>query len=71
MIKQFPLSREGASLEFAAWITNPWNHPNWANPSMNLSSPGSVGLITSTRQLFLDPWSLGRRRVALQMKIRF
>ena len=71
LAKQFQ-PREGMKLELAAWISNPWNHPSWSDPSMNLSSPASVGLITSTRVAgFIEPFSLGRRRISLQMKVVF
>ena len=72
LAKNFKLWWESTNMEIAAWISNPWNHPNWANQDMNLSSPATVGIITATRIAgFIEPFSLGRRRISLQMKIVF
>jgi hypothetical protein len=69
--KQFRLYGEARRLELSANITNPFNHHNWAPPSTDLSSPASLFLITRTSQLGIDPYSLSRRRILLQMKIIF
>lgn len=70
--KEFGLPREGASVDFAAWIANPWNHPTYeVEPNMNLSSPASVGRYVQTRNDFIEPFSYGNRRIALRLRVRF
>ena len=69
--KQFRLGSETRLLELSGNITNPFNHPNWAPPATDLSSPAGVALITRTSQLGIDPYSLSRRRILLQAKLIF
>ncbi|HWQ56339.1 MAG TPA: TonB-dependent receptor [Bryobacteraceae bacterium] len=72
VIKEFVLPREGTSIEFAAQIANPWNHPSWeASPNMNLSSPATVGRYASTRNDFIEPFSYGNRKITLQFRFNF
>jgi hypothetical protein len=40
--------REPLTVEFRAELFNLFNHPNFANPSSNVGSPGSFGVISST-----------------------
>jgi len=47
-LKKFHLY-ERLSLTYMASITNLFNHPNFSTPSANISVPGSVGVISSTK----------------------
>jgi hypothetical protein len=72
--KEFSFLRvhqEQTRLQFAAQFANAFNHPNWGSPGTNLSSPASVGVITGTNSLARGPWSFGRRKIALQLKLMF
>jgi hypothetical protein len=40
--------REPLTVEFRAELFNLFNHPNFANPSSNVGSAGSFGVISST-----------------------
>ncbi|PYV83994.1 MAG: hypothetical protein DMG05_25195, partial [Acidobacteria bacterium] len=42
---------EGSSLRIQGTFTNVLNHPNFADPNLNISVPGSVGTIRGTRGL--------------------
>jgi hypothetical protein len=48
LFKEFAV-KEHARLRFEATATNVANHPNFLNPAANISAPGSVGTINSTR----------------------
>jgi hypothetical protein len=39
--------REGATVQFRAEFFNTFNHPQFANPAINLGSPSSYGHITA------------------------
>jgi hypothetical protein len=68
--KEFrPLERVG--LQFTANIANPFNHPNWAPPSTDLTTASTAGRISSTDQYGIDPFSLARRRISFQLKLVF
>jgi hypothetical protein len=72
IMKQFNLSREDTNIVLAAQIANPFNHANWTpTPSMNLSSPASVGIINATRNEFIQPWSYGFRKITLNLRVNF
>jgi hypothetical protein len=72
IIKEFKLPREKTSIEFAAQLANPWNHPSWeAQPNVNLSSTATVGRFTSTRNDFIQPFSYGSRKISLQLRVNF
>jgi hypothetical protein len=48
-VKGFKLARfEGSQLKIGAQFFNLFNHPNFAAPGNSISSPGTLGLITST-----------------------
>ena len=71
--KTFPLGRpEHANLEVSAQIANPWNHPTFTPmPSMNLSSPSTVGIYNATREDYIQPWSYGNRKISLNARLNF
>ena len=71
--KQFPLGhRDHTNLEVSAQIANPWNHPTFTpTPSMNLSSPSTVGIYNATREDYIQPWSYGNRKISLNARINF
>jgi hypothetical protein len=48
-----------------AAIQNLFNHPTFSTPAANISSPGTVGVITSTRSY------LGARTVELRLRLQF
>ncbi|HUS07276.1 MAG TPA: carboxypeptidase regulatory-like domain-containing protein [Bryobacteraceae bacterium] len=48
ILKKIPIY-ERLSFSYGAAITNLFNHPNFNNPSANISAPGSVGRISSTK----------------------
>ncbi len=45
--KHFQIT-ERMRLQFRVLMTNVFNHPNFSNPAANISSPGTVGRITTT-----------------------
>ena len=47
MMKEFPI-RERMRLQFRATASNVFNHPNFLLPAVNISSPGTVGVISGT-----------------------
>ena len=73
IVKRFPLGRrEHTDLEVSAQIANPWNHPTFTpTPSMNLSSPSTVGIYNATREDYIQPWSYGNRKISLNGRINF
>ena len=48
ILKRFSIT-ERLGFTFATAITNIFNHPNFNNPSSNISVPGSVGVVSSTK----------------------
>jgi hypothetical protein len=50
---------------FMVAVQNQFNHPTFAPPSANISSAGTVGVITSTRGY------LGARTIELRLRIQF
>jgi hypothetical protein len=45
--KDFMLNDRGARLRWEMIGTNIFNHPNWSNPSTDITDPTSVGVISS------------------------
>ena len=50
---------------FQVAIQNLFNHPTFAPPSGNISSQGTVGVITSTKGY------LGARTIELRLRVQF
>jgi outer membrane receptor protein involved in Fe transport len=48
ILKRFRIT-ERLAFSYAMAITNLFNHPNFNNPASNISVPGSVGIINSTK----------------------
>jgi hypothetical protein len=71
LAKEFRLASDSRRLEVTANATNPFNHANWAAPPTNLSSPATFGLITNTAKVGIDPYSAGRRRIYLGLRLTF
>ena len=65
--KYFHLN-ERMRVQFRALMTNVFNHPNFSNPANNISSPGTVGQITST---FAEQLGEGSRQIHLNLRIEF
>ena len=47
LFRSFPL-RESLSLQLRLEALNAFNHPNYANPNVNISDPSTFGFITAT-----------------------
>jgi hypothetical protein len=62
--KQFK-TRERINTTFMVAAQNLFNHPTFATPAANISAPGTVGVISSTRSY------LGARIVELRLRIQF
>jgi hypothetical protein len=58
-------ARERITVTFMSAIQNLFNHPTFSTPAANISSPGTVGVITSTRSY------LGARTVELRLRLQF
>ncbi len=58
-------ARERVNVTFMAAIQNLFNHPTFATPAANISSPGTVGVISSTRSY------LGARTIELRLRLMF
>ncbi len=48
ILRNFPLHREGMILTFRAEAFNLTNHPNFGQPTANLASPSTFGVISTT-----------------------
>jgi len=59
--------KEHARFELNINATNAFNHPNFTNPNANISSPTSVGKITSLQGMDVA----GRRSILLGARIEF
>jgi hypothetical protein len=73
LFKQFQFT-ERYRLQFRAEFFNAFNHPNFANPSASLNSPGSFGKVTNTLSPILGAGSGGPgdpREVQLALKFYF
>jgi len=55
----------GLGRRFQVAVQNLLNHPTFATPSGNISSQGTVGVITSTKGY------LGARTIELRLRIQF
>jgi Carboxypeptidase regulatory-like domain/TonB dependent receptor-like, beta-barrel len=58
-------ARERITVTFMSAIQNLFNHPTFSTPAANISSPGTVGVITSTRSY------LGARTIELRLRLQF
>ena len=73
LFKQFKFT-ERYQLQFRAEFFNAFNHPNFANPSANIASPGSFGKISNTITPILGTDSGGPgdpREIQLALKLYF
>lgn len=57
--------RERMNFTFMSAIQNLFNHPTFSNPAANISAPGTVGVISSTRSY------LGARTIELRLRLQF
>jgi Carboxypeptidase regulatory-like domain/TonB dependent receptor len=73
LFKQFKFT-ERYQLQFRAEFFNAFNHPNFANPSANISSPGSFGKVSNTLSPILGTDSGGPgdpREIQFALKFYF
>ncbi|MGB9430843.1 MAG: hypothetical protein WBQ89_01250, partial [Candidatus Acidiferrum sp.] len=73
LFKQFKFT-ERYQLQFRAEFFNAFNHPNFANPSANIASPGSFGKVSNTLAPILGTDSGGPgdpREIQLALKFYF
>jgi hypothetical protein len=73
LFKQFKFT-ERWQLQFRAEFFNAFNHPNFANPSANISSPGSFGKVSNTIAPILGTDSGGPgdpREIQFALKLYF
>jgi hypothetical protein len=73
LFKQFKFT-ERWQLQFRAEFFNAFNHPNFANPSADVSSPGSFGKVSNTIAPILGTDSGGPgdpREIQLALKLYF
>jgi hypothetical protein len=73
LFKQFKFT-ERYQLQFRAEFFNAFNHPNFANPNANISSPGSFGKVSNTLAPILGNDSGGPgdpREIQLALKFYF
>jgi hypothetical protein len=66
-MKYFQLT-EAKRLQFRVLMTNALNHPNFSNPAANISSPGTVGQITST---FAEQIGEDARQIHFSLRFEF
>jgi hypothetical protein len=66
-MKYFRLA-ETKRLQFRVLMTNVLNHPNFSNPAANISSPGTVGQITST---FAEQIGEDARQIHFSLRFEF
>lgn len=64
--KNFAIT-EASALRFLITATNALNHPNFANPALNISAPGAVGRISA----LMDRDFAGPRRVMIGLRYEF
>lgn len=70
LLKDFRIT-EHKSLEFQAIFSDALNHPNFGFPAANISSPGTVGQITSTISDNYLRGSAGEREINLTLRFFF
>jgi hypothetical protein len=66
-MKYFQIT-ERVRLQFRTTMTNVFNHPNFANPQANISSPGTVGQITG---VFLEQIGEDARQIHFSLRVQF
>ncbi len=66
--KWFPI-HERFRMQFRANAANVFNHPNFALPASNISSPGTVGKITSTTPATFG--TVAPREIDFQVRLEF
>jgi len=66
-MKDFRIN-EHIRAQFRLIATNVFNHPNFSNPAANISSPGTVGQITST---FQEELGEGSRQIHFGLRLEF
>jgi len=64
----FPIY-ERLRMQFRANLANAFNHPNFATPASNISSPATVARITSTTPATLG--AAGARQIDFQLRVEF
>ena len=69
LAKEFPI-RERARVRFEILASNSLNHPNWADPQMNITN-ATVGLILATTGLNSRFDMAVPRSVKFQMRIEW
>jgi hypothetical protein len=69
LMKEFHFS-ERRFIRFQAICSNVFNHPNFGYPAVNISSPGTVGVITSTHINYLKG-SSDARVVNFALRLQF
>jgi hypothetical protein len=68
LLKDFTY-RERLTVRFSMITANTLNHPNFSPPSANISSPGTVGVISGqTRPLLGEP---GPREIDFALRLIF
>ena len=70
LFKQFKFT-ERLQLQFRAEFFNAFNHPNFANPSADVSSPGSFGKVSNTIAPILGTDSGGPGDLQFDLKLYF
>jgi hypothetical protein len=58
-------TKERITTTFMAAVQNLFNHPTFATPAANISSAGTVGVITATKGY------LGARTIELRLRVQF
>jgi hypothetical protein len=77
VLKRFRLTEKGMAISLGANFYNILNHPNFANPSGNLASPGTFGQVLSTATSSSSPYgnfqgaAVSGRLVQTVMKFEF
>jgi hypothetical protein len=66
-MKDFRIN-ERMRAQFRLLATNIFNHPNFSNPAANISSPGTVGQITST---FSEQIGEDARQIHFSLRVMF
>ena len=59
------MTHEWLRTTFMCAVQNVFNHPSFANPASNISSPGTVGVISATKGY------LGARTIELRLRLQF
>ncbi len=67
--KSFPIT-ERLRLNYAAMMSNVFNHPNFSNPASNISVPAQAGVITGQHDRFSADRS-GPRFIDMRLRLEF